>query len=179
MITLKNDIIRLRALESEDIDLLYKWENDQKLWSVSNTLTPFSRTILKKYIESSHHDIYTSKQLRLMIDVISENGFITAGSIDLFDFDPFNQRAGIGIFLEEQYRRKGVAASALQLLLTYCFKTLKLVTVYCNISSSNQESVRLFVNAGFTIKGEKVAWNRIDKGWENELFLQIINPDMT
>ena len=35
--------IILRALEPEDVELLYTWENDHLIWQVSNTLIPFSR----------------------------------------------------------------------------------------------------------------------------------------
>ena len=61
--------IVLRALEPSDIDLLYQWENDKKIWQGSNTLVPFSRYILKQYIENSYKDIYEMKQQRFMIDV--------------------------------------------------------------------------------------------------------------
>ena len=38
---LENDEIKLRALEPEDISLLYVWENDTKLWEVGSTIAPF------------------------------------------------------------------------------------------------------------------------------------------
>ncbi len=69
--------IVLRAPEPGDLNLLYKWENDPGIWQVSNTITPFSKYILEKYIETAHMDIYQVKQLRLMIDVKSKNQAIT------------------------------------------------------------------------------------------------------
>lgn len=92
---INDDIIRLRALEPEDLECLYQWENDMDLWEVSDTLTPFSLFTLKKYIETCHLDIYTTKQLRLMIERVDTNARI--GLVDLYDFDPYHQRAGIGI----------------------------------------------------------------------------------
>ena len=89
--------IMLRALEPEDLEYLYTWENNMDLWDVSDTLTPFSHFTLKKYIESSHKDIYSSKQLRLMIVRIEDKTPI--GLVDLYDFDPYHQRAGIGIMI--------------------------------------------------------------------------------
>lgn len=67
------------------------------LWDVSDTLTPFSHFTLKKYIENAHVDIYTSKQLRLMITRVDTQEPI--GLIDLYDFDPYHQRAGLGIMI--------------------------------------------------------------------------------
>ena len=100
---LKGNEIRLRALEPHDVELLYRWENDPAIWTISHTLTPFSQFTLKQYIASSAQDIYTSKQLRLMIDELHNRK--TIGVIDIFDFDPFHRRAGIGILIDAQYRQ--------------------------------------------------------------------------
>ena len=48
---LENRSISLRAPEPEDLDLLYLWENEPSIWHVSGTLTPFSRYILKQYLD--------------------------------------------------------------------------------------------------------------------------------
>ena len=177
MITLQGDNnIRLRALEPDDIDLLYKWENDQALWQVSNTIVPFSKYILKKYIENSHLDIYQSKQLRLIVEIPDEDIYIPAGALDIFDFDPFHLRAGLGIFLEKGFRKNGIASSALRTIISYCFETLQLNQIYCNISKSNTDSIMLFTHSGFVIKGDKSKWNKTKDGWEDELFLQLLNP---
>ncbi|MCX6259510.1 MAG: GNAT family N-acetyltransferase, partial [Bacteroidia bacterium] len=101
--------ISLRALEPEDLELLYEWENNVSYWTISNTIVPFSKYTLKRYLEDSHKNIYEIGQLRLMIDHIPDNA--TIGTIDIFDFDPFHKRAGIGILIaNEQYRRKGYAS---------------------------------------------------------------------
>ena len=176
MILLQGTRIRLRAIEPEDEDLLYKWENDQKIWQVSNTLTPFSRHILKQYLEQSHLDIFQAKQLRLVIEAIESDKPV--GLIDLFDFDPQHQRAGIGILIGESSEwGKGYAKDALHVLLKYVFTVLLLNQVYCSIDESNIASLNLFKNAGFRITGIKEKWNRSFTGWSNEWFLQIIVDD--
>ena len=167
--------VKLRALEPEDIDLLYEWENDHSIWYVSNTLTPFSKYILKKYIENSHLDIYQTKQLRLMIDVCREADPETVGAIDIFDFDPFHLRAGVGVLIaREEDRNKGLAGLALQELIQYAFGILHLHQLYCNISSDNKISLRLFQEAGFVICGKKKDWLKAANGYKDELLLQLI-----
>ena len=64
--------IKLRALEPEDLELLYEWENNNEYWIISNTVSPFSKYTLKRYIENSHKNIYETGQLRLMIDHITD-----------------------------------------------------------------------------------------------------------
>ena len=173
---LENKNIKLRALEASDLDLLYEWENNTDIWSISNTLSPFSKHILKQYLENSHLDIYQTKQLRLIIDLKKKENNIPIGTIDLFDFDPFHLRAGIGILIySEENRNKGYATEALELLINYSFNYLGLHQLYCNIASDNMKSIKLFTKAGFDIVGEKKDWIKSNKGWINEYILQIIN----
>lgn len=99
MITLKGNTIYLRALEPEDLEFVYAIENDESIWEVSNTQTPYSRFLIRQYLENAQQDIYEAKQLRL---AICKNGTPEAiGLIDLFDFDPRNQRAGVGIVIQK------------------------------------------------------------------------------
>lgn len=169
---LTGDNIYLRALEPSDIDVLFKWENDTENWMVSNTQTPFSRFVLEQYITSAHQDIYTAKQLRLII-CDKENRAV--GSIDLFDFEPNHLRAGIGILIAEKGDRKqGFATQALELLINYCFETLNLRQVYCNITVENEKSILLFQKQGFEITGIKKQWIRLGASYQDELFLQKI-----
>jgi len=166
--------IKLRALEPEDLELLYQWENNDTYWAISNTISPFSRYILKQYIENSHKNIFETGQLRLMIDHVEDK--ITIGTIDVFDFDPFHKRAGIGILIaDELYRRKGYASISLTCLINYCFKTLQLHQVYCNILGSNSESIELFKKQGFVLIGIKKDWILTSGGYQDEYMFQLIN----
>ncbi len=166
--------IRLRALEPEDLELLYTWENNETFWIYSNTVSPFSRFTLKRYIENSHKNIYETGQLRLMIDHIEDKK--TIGTIDLFEFDPFHKRAGIGILIaDESYRRKGFAAMSLKCLIQYCFKTLQLHQLYCNILANNTVSIELFKKHGFVEIGRKKDWIQTDNGYLDEYLFQLLN----
>ncbi len=173
---LENNSVRLRALEPEDLKLLYKWENNSDIWEVSHSQKPFSLFVLKQYLENSHLDIYESKQVRLVIELKENNEAI--GLIDLFDFDPFHNRAGIGVLLHDKiHRQKGYASEALETLINYCFKVLQLHQLYCNIITSNQASIDLFCSKGFKITGTKEEWIKSLEGWKDEHFLQLINPN--
>ncbi len=171
---LSNDLIKLRALEPEDVEVLYQWENDMKIWNVSDTITPFSKYILTKYIQNSHLDIFQLKELRLVIVLKEENEPI--GLIDLFDFDPYHSRAGVGIMIySDEKRQQGLATSALDLFIQYAFRTLGLHQLYCNIASDNVVSINLFQRFGFDIIGVKKDWRKSFGGWIDEYVLQLIN----
>ena len=170
---LENRTISLRAPEPEDLDLLYIWENDPSIWQVSGTLTPFSRYILKQYLEHADKDIYQVKQVRFMIQ-LKEN-HRPVGAVDVFDFDPHHQRAGLGILIADPSdRRKGYAGEALETITEYCFQVLHLHQVYCNVAAGNQASIHLFEEAGFEQCGIKRDWLFHGSGYEDELLFQRI-----
>lgn len=169
--------IRLRALEPEDLEYLYDWENNSSYWVLSNTVAPFSKYTLKRYMENSHKSIYETGQLRLMIEISDEKK--TIGTIDIFDFDPYHKRAGIGILIaDENERRKGYASMALNCLIEYCFSTLQLHQLYCNILANNCESVDLFKKVGFTEAGIMKEWIKTSEGYLDEYTFQLINPKL-
>jgi len=110
-----------------------------------------------------------------MIDKIKDGKRFTIGAIDLFDFDPVNKRAGIGIMIIRGERKKGFASDALTLLIDYCFKTLRLHQVYCNIDITNQASYNLFLKHHFKVIGLKKDWLRVGNNWVDEYILQLIH----
>jgi len=176
MKVLKGDITFLRALEPEDLNFLESVENDESLWEVSGTLTPFSKYILKQYLSQAQQDIFEAKQLRLVVcETDSEK---PVGFIDLFDFDPQNKRAGIGIVIRLENRRKGFAKDALKTLINYSFNTLQLHQLYANILEDNTMSLTLFKNQKFEVVGLKKDWNYYNNVFKNEWLLQLINTNV-
>lgn len=157
--------------------MLYQWENDPEIWRVSNTLTPFSRYVLKEYLAHADKDIFTQKQLRLIIESLKPPGK-AMGAVDLFDFDPYHKRAGVGILIhKKEDREQGIASEALRLMQEYAFGHLNLHQLYCNIAEDNQGSIRLFEKAGFRKIAEKKDWIWTPEGWLTEYSYQQINPD--
>jgi diamine N-acetyltransferase len=173
MVTLSGEHIYLRALEPEDLDFIYTIENDTNLWELSDTQTPYSRFLIKQYLDNAHQDIFEAKQLRM---AICNNDDHTIGLIDVFDFNIKNRRAGIGILIQnESNRYKGYGKEALQLLINYCFKSLHLHQLYANILEKNKASLELFERNGFKKIGLKNDWIFNGKEFLNEYILQRIN----
>ena len=171
---LENRTISLRATEPGDLDLLYIWENQSAIWRVSGTLSPFSRHILKQYLEHAAKDIYEAKQLRMMIQLNSNHRPV--GAVDLFDFDPHHHRAGLGILIADPSdRRQGYAREALDTMIAYCFEVLHLHQIYCNIAAGNQASIKLFQEAGFMECARKKDWLFTGSGYQDELLFQLIS----
>ncbi|MBU0489005.1 MAG: GNAT family N-acetyltransferase [Bacteroidetes bacterium] len=172
---LEGKLIYLRAIEPSDAALVQAWENNPDLWHLGNTTTPFSKFFIEEYIRNHVHDIYTEKQLRLM--VCKSETHEPVGTIDLFDFDPNNQRAGIGILVaSESNRRNGYASESVRLLCEYCFNVLNINQLFCNILVTNLPSISLFEKEGFVQCGEKKAWVKCGEEWIDEQIFQKFRP---
>lgn len=169
---LQTEKIRLRALEPHDVDLLYRWENDPEVWKVSNTMTPYSKFTLQEFIKTSTTDIYASHQLRLMVEDWKGNAI---GTIDIFDFEPFHKRAGIGILIAKEYRHNGYAEESVRCVCQYMFSVFQLHQVYCNVMADNEISLRLFQQIGFRPFGIQKDWIRTRKGYTDVIIMQLIN----
>ncbi len=162
--------IKLRALEPEDIELLYEWENRMEIWEVSNTKTPFSKYILAQYIKESARGIYETRQLRLIIE--DENN-VPVGAVDLFDFEPYHLRAGVGILIhKKEDQNKGYATDALTALSDYAVNILGCKQLYANISADNLVSIHLFEKNGFAKAGIKKNWIKTTSTWKDEIMFQ-------
>jgi len=174
MLTLKGESIYLRALEPNDLEFIYAVENDESMWEVSYTQTPYSRFLIRQYLENAHQDIYEAKQLRLAI--CKDRDFPALGLIDLFDFDPKNNRAGVGILIQNHGDRNvGIGKEALGLVIQYAFTHLNLHQLYANIATENQASLSLFTKFGFQKIGIKKEWNLIHGKYQDEALFQLIN----
>ncbi|NNK82310.1 MAG: GNAT family N-acetyltransferase [Flavobacteriaceae bacterium] len=175
MVTLKGKHIYLRALEPEDLEFVYQIENDESIWEISNTITPYSKYLLKEYLENAHKDIFEVKQLRLAISNYKNE---VLGLIDIFDFDISNRKAGLGVLIQDYKNRKnGFGSEALKLVIDYCFSRLGLHQLYCNISEDNEASLKLFKKFNFETIGLKKDWNLINGVYKNEYLLQLIHKN--
>ena len=167
----------LRALEPEDLEFLFALENDPGIWEISGTLTPYSRKVLRQYLEKAHRDIYGEKQLRLGICRQEDGARI--GLIELFDVDPRHQRAGVGIVIAEtDARNKGYGSQALELVCRYAFEVLQLHQLYAGVAADNAPSLRVFQKLGFEQTGVRRHWLRTANGYADEYFLQKFHPDV-
>ena len=174
MKTLKGENIYLRALEPNDLEFIFAIENDQSIWEVSNTHTPYSRFLVKQYLENAHQDIYEAKQLRLAI--CQDQDFPAVGLVDLFDFDPKNNRAGVGIVIQgNEHRNQNIGSEALALLIDYAFFNLNLHQLFANIGTENVASTALFTKFGFEMIGVKKEWTLVNGKYKDEAIFQLLN----
>lgn len=162
-------VIKLRAVEPEDLDILYGIENNKQLWSVGVTSVPYSRYILHDYIANTKNDIYTDGQVRFMIE--NESGEVV-GTVDLTNFDPKNNKAEMGIVIITHYRHKGYATATISQIADYALSVLHLHQVYVVIAESNKIAIDMFGRAGYQKTAILQEWLYNGKKYENAVVLQ-------
>ena len=169
-----NENITLRVAEPYDADTIFQWENDKEIWRVSETIVPFSKHQIEQFL-LNNNDLVSAKQLRLMIDDNKSGDAV--GCIDLYDYDEFNERAGIGILIDKNHRGKGYAKQAINLLTDYCLNTLLLKQLYALTLATNTESMLLFESLGFERCGVRKQWCKTSAGFIDQIEYQYINKN--
>lgn len=164
-------MIHLRKIEPTDVPYLYRWENDAAAWADGSNHNPLSQQDLRDYVVASTGDIYRDGQLRLIIEK-REPGSETLGCADLFEFDPRNRRAEIGLYIAPEYRGKGYAAQVLLQLEQYAFSFLQLRVLYAIVAVHNKPCSELFRSSHYTpssllpdwtLEGDAVLWTKTQK----------------
>ena len=168
---IEGNLCRLRALEPEDLDAMYGWENDTDSWRVSGTVAPFSRHVLSRLIDEQQFDIYATRQMRLVIESLDGSA---VGAVDMFEFDPQNLRAGVGIIVAPPYRKQGFALDALQTLERYVRDVLRMHQLWCSVGADNDASIALFKKAGYAECGCRKEWILTPNGAIVEVLMQKI-----
>ena len=161
--------MKLRAIEPEDLELLYQIENDQRLWKVGATNVPYSRYTLHDYIANSNDDIYADRQVRLMAE--NDEGE-TVGVVDLVQFSPQHLRAEVGIVILNAHRRKGYATAAIEALCDYAQRVVHLHQLYAVVETSNESAVALFEKAGFSTGNTLKEWLFDGHSYHDALLMQ-------
>ena len=175
---IEGKICHLRALEPEDLEAMYGWENDTTAWQVSGSVAPFSRHVLSRLIDEQAFDIYATRQMRLVIELREAEAVgacgKAVGAVDLFEFDPQNRRAGVGIIISPEYRQKGLALDALLTLEGYVREVLHMHQLWCSVGANNAASLALFRRAGYAECGCRREWILTSSGAVDEILMQKI-----
>lgn len=162
-------VVRLRAMEPEDLDALYRIENDRDVWDAGENNVPYSRYILHDYIANASADIYADKQVRMVVE--NEKGQLV-GVADVVNFCPSHARAEVSIVICREHRKKGYARAAIRQIMDYALRTLHLHQLYAVVREDNMPSLNLFSSLGFKSKTVLDDWLFDGKDYHNVVVMQ-------
>ena len=162
--------VKLRQPSIKDLDDLLGWEND--ILKIDHTDMPvfYTKDQMVIYL-NGNQDPFMNGQVRYMITIDN----VSIGYIDLYNFDIVHSRAGVGIFIDKKFRKKGIANKALQTLIEISNKELHLNQLFAEVFQSNKAAISLFEHAGFKLNGLKKQWIRKQEAYEDLLFFQLMN----
>ncbi len=103
------------------------------------------------------------------------------GCVDLYNYDPLNRRAAVGIMVSKEYRRQGYAFAMLQALERH-FTPQSLIThhsslihsLYADIAVTNTASIALFQKAGYQQCGHFKDWLVVNNKYVDSIRMQKI-----
>lgn len=167
---LKSALITLRAPEPGDVDAIFRHENAPVEPYESVVHAPVSRDMIERYVRNYDADFFSNGQLRLMI-VLNATGEVI-GSVDIFDYSARDRRAMLDIFIEEQFRGKGLGRQTLELLCVYASETLGLHQLAAEVAYDNDASRACFAAAGFKTCGNLRSWLRVGPHYYDVLIFQ-------
>lgn len=162
--------LQLRALEPQDIEIVYRMENDAALWDCSETSVPYSRYAIKRFLEENTGDIYADKQVRLVAERVTDH--VPVGFADLTGFSVRHMRVETGILVFPAFRKAGNGRAILSLLEKYAGEQLLLHCIFAIVAENNMPAMRLFARAGYANKGILDEWLVSKDGFSNAVVFQ-------
>lgn len=157
---LKDDLIRLRAVEPEDAEEMWEIETDSRQWYDNGMMAPLSLFNLRDYARRYDGNPFQAGQVRFiaqMLDSATEK-YTTFGVLDIYDISPTRRTAFIGIYVKECFRGKRLASRALDIAEQYTGKLLNLRILGSKVSSKNKSSQALFESHGYELAGTLKDW---------------------
>lgn len=151
--------VSLRALEPEDLELVYALENTPDVAEESADTAPLSRYAVRRYLEQQPAAPYVTGEMRLVImaDGLPDgqgnfSARMAAGLVDLTAIDLRHGHAEVGVAVLPALRHKGVATAALVSLEGVALR-LGIRTLTAHIAVGNVASLTLFEHGGYLLAG--------------------------
>jgi len=152
------DDIKLRAVESGDLEMLRELINDPETEDMTGGYSfPVSEYQQLKWFENLNNN---KNELRTVIEINGRGGIGTAA---LSDIDWKNRTAEIHVKITDnkELRGKGYGTKAAKAIVKYAFDHLNLNLIYGHMNEYNIPSQRMLEKCGF--KKDGVLRNRIYK----------------
>lgn len=145
------DRIALRKVTRADAQSIYEHVRDREISRYTFIPHPYRLQDALRFIRFAQLQMKKGQEYHLGIELKSTGGII--GMIGLMRVDCRNRNAEVGYWLGNKYWGRGLAGEALNLMLHFAFREMKLVRVYAHVMHPNHASVRMLEKAGFTLEG--------------------------
>lgn len=152
-----DDLIRIRAIESGDLETLRSWINDPETSRYLSMSWPVSAAEQQEWFERLRKD---KDRKKLAIESVQGE---LIGLLSFMNMDRVNRSVEIGITIGNAANRgKGFASRALRLAVRALFVHFDYHRIWAEILETNEPCLKLFRHAGFDQEGmlrESVYWD--------------------
>lgn len=132
------DKLNIRDIRAEDVDLLYKWTNDElvRKQSFSSEVIPY-----EGHCNWFQKKIKDKNSVLFIVEIDKE-------PVGVVRFDIVEYSATIGVSIDKEYRGKGLGSEIIKIGVLSYFKKNEF-PILATIKKENLASIRSFEKAGF------------------------------
>lgn len=174
---LTGELVTLRAIERDDIEVLHGIDMAYATWPELN-YTPYAPKSLDEVLKAFDGDdesSYRGSEAFVPFAIVVDDEVV--GMCCFWGIDLHNRRAHLGIGLAEEHRGKGIGTDATRVMLHYGFVDRGLHRVQLEVLATNAAAIRSYVKAGFREDGRmrESAWVRGE--FVDEVYMSVVAGD--
>lgn len=174
----KNYVLRL--LEQENADIVSDYVRNNREFHApampDRKLNFYTEDFQKRVLKEEHALAYEKRMLRLYIFNESEKGIL--GDCVYSDLKMGNvASANVGIKIDKNYAKQGIAFEVLKKFLKFGFFGLNLQRIEANILPENEASLELFKKLCFVHEGVARAYMKTGGEWRDHLRFSLIKGE--
>lgn len=169
-------MITLRRLASPDAPSIRSNANDPDIARYLPRLPhPYTMHDARKWIAATYRLARQDKAYNLGIEDRRSSRIV--GMIGLRNINRQDKNAEVGYWVGTSYQGRGYATEALQLILSFAFRRLRLVRVYAVVHQQNTSSIRLLEKSNFVLEGTWRKASFLNRRWHDVHFYGILKEE--
>lgn len=169
---LRGERIRLRALEVQDAEVVWRWHQDHEFHVLDGWLYPASLAQMTAWVQS----VGTPSFHRVFLGIETESGALV-GVVSLKRAEAEHRNADFGIAIERAYWDKGYGTDATRTMLRFAFAEMGLHRVTLGVVDYNARAQRVYEKCGFQVEGRVREAKLRDGRWCDAIIMGILDRE--
>jgi len=174
---LEGDLVRLRALEPDDLERCYRWLNDREVTRfIEGGRYPLSTAQEREWLENATRGRHGFSDVPLAIE--TKEGGVHIGNAGLHQGSPEHRTAKLGIVIgEKEYWSKSYGTDTVRTLLRFAFEQMNLNRVELGTFDFNERAQACYRKCGFVEEGRRREDRYIDGRYHDLLIMGILRRE--
>lgn len=172
---LTGNLVRLRPLELDDADTLWKWNSDPEVMRWFDTGFPESLFQFRERFAGREPNSY--ENLTLAVDRVADGRFV--GVVRLRDTRHHLGRAELDTYLgETDVWGQGLGTETMRLICEYGFAKMRLHAIELSVVAENESARAVYRKVGFTEDGRLRDGARQDGRWHDLIIMTLLEGEL-